>query len=336
MAFVMPFERPIAELEAKLEQLRRLDRGDSPELHTEIAELSAEIDALRAELYANLTPWMRVQISRHPDRPKTQDYVETLFDDVVELHGDRAFGDDEAMLAAFATIGGRRCVVVGHRKGKTTKENVRRHFGSPEPEGFRKAIRAMKLADKFGLPLVTFLDTQGAFPGVEGEERGVAWAIAESLSELSRVRVPVVVMGIGEGGSGGALAIGFGDRIVMLENAYYSVITPEACAAILYKDSEHAEDVSSCLRMNAADLIEFGIADVIVPEPPGGAHRDTALVYAGVRHAIVSALDQLCARTAADLVATRYERLRAVGEWVETATAAPPQEGPATGAGVAG
>ncbi len=317
MAFVMPFERPIAELESKLDQLRKLDKGDNPELHQEIATLSAEIDALRDELYANPTPWMRVQMSRHPDRPKTQDYVETLFTDVLELHGDRAFRDDEAMLTALATIEGRKCVVIGHRKGKTTKENVRRRFGSPEPEGFRKAIRAIKLADKFGLPLVTFLDTQGAFPGVEGEERGVAWAIAESLAELSSARIPVIVVGIGEGGSGGALAIGFGDRLIMLENAYYSVITPEACAAILYKDSDHAEEVSSCLRMNADDLVEFGIADEIVPEPPGGAHREPALVYAGVRSALTRALEELCSRPADELVATRYERLRGVGEWTE-------------------
>ena len=317
MAYVMPFERPIAELEAKLESLRRLDHGENPHLHQEIEELAAEIVHLRDELYADPTSWMRVQISRHPDRPKTQDYVATLFTDVVELHGDRAYGDDEAMLAALATFEGRRCVVLGHRKGSNTKENVKRNFGSPHPEGFRKAMRGMVLADRFGLPVVTFLDTQGAYPGIEAEERGQAWAIAECLATLSALRVPVVVFGIGEGGSGGALAIGFGDRLVMLENAYYSVVSPEGCATILHKDANRAEDVAAGLRMNASDLVDLGIADEIVIEPPGGAQRDPAVVYAGVSEALAHALAELCPRDPERLVADRYERLRRLGVFEE-------------------
>jgi len=313
----MPFERPVAELEAKLESLRRLDHGDNPALHQEIEELAAEIVHLRDGLYADPTPWMRVQISRHPDRPKTQDYVATLFTDVIELHGDRAYGDDEAMLTALATFDSRRCVVLGHRKGSNTKENVRRNFGSPHPEGFRKAMRGMLLADRFGLPVVSFLDTQGAYPGIEAEERGQAWAIAECLATLSALRVPIVVFGIGEGGSGGALAIGFGDRLVMLENAYYSVVTPEGCASILYKDAERAEDVAGCLRMNAGDLIDLGIADEVVAEPPGGAQRDTTLVYAGVGEALRRALADLCPRDPAELLAARYERIRRLGVFEE-------------------
>lgn len=315
MAFVMPFERPIAELESKLDQLRKLDKGDNPELHQEIATLSAEIDALRDELYANPTPWMRVQMSRHPDRPKTQDYVETLFTDVLELHGDRAFRDDEAMLTALATIEGRKCVVIGHRKGKTTKENVRRRFGSPEPEGFRKAIRAIKLADKFGLPLVTFLDTQGAFPGVEGEERGVAWAIAESLAELSSARIPVIVVGIGEGGSGGALAIGVGNRVLMLEYSVYSVITPEGCASILFRDASKANRAAEAMRPTARDLLGLKVIDDVVPEPPGGAHRDPATAAASLGAALRKHLKALSALSGEQLVADRYAKFRALGAY---------------------
>ena len=234
---------------------------------------------------------------------------------MVELHGDRHFGDDEAMLAALATIGGRKVVVVGHRKGTNTKENIRRNFGSPHPEGFRKAMRAFDLAEKFGLPVVTFLDTAGAAPGLEDEERGQAWAIAESLAKLSGLRVPVVVVGIGEGGSGGALAIGFGDRLMMLENSYYSVISPEMCAQILYRDTGQAEAASACLRMTASDLVGLGIVDEVVPEPVGGAHRDREAVLEAVEVAITRALDELAPVPVDALVETRYERLRAIGEY---------------------
>lgn len=315
--FVMEFERPLVELERKLAELRTLHVSDNPELAVEISDLSRDVERLHEETYSNLTPWARVQISRHPERAKTQDYVGACFDDVVELHGDRHFGDDEAMMTALATLNGRRVAVIGHRKGKNTKENLRRNFGSPQPEGFRKAMRMMRLADKFALPIVTFLDTPGAHPGVEAEERGQAWAIAESLALLSGVRVPVVVVGIGEGGSGGALAIGFGDRVIMLENAYYSVSSPEACASILYKDSAHASTAAVSLKMTASDLLEFGIADEIVPEPLGGAHLDSEVMFRAVGERVAAALDELVGEEPADLVEKRYKRLRAIGVFDE-------------------
>jgi len=315
--YVMEFERPLVELEDKLAELEQLEIAGTPELAAEIADLEREVDRLRETVYAALSPWDRVQISRHPERPKTQDYVEALFTDVVELRGDRAFGDDPAMLTALGTLAGRRVVVIGHNKGRTTKENVERNFGSPHPEGFRKARRAMVLAQKFGLPLVTFLDTAGAYPGLEDEERGQAWAIAECLATLSDLPVPVVVAGIGEGGSGGALAIGFGDRLIMLENAYYSVISPEMCAVILLKDAERAAETASALKLTADDLLDLGIADEVVPEPTGGAHRDPAAVIASVGERMIAALDALGDTSQDELVRGRYERLRSIGVFAE-------------------
>lgn len=313
--FVMQFERPLVELEEKLAELSRLDMAAMPELAAEIADLEREVERLRQTLYSALSPWEKVQVSRHPERPKTDDYLSGLFTDVVELRGDRAFADDQAILTALATIDGRRVVVIGHRKGRTTKENVARNFGSPHPEGFRKAERAMHLAAKFGLPVVTLLDTAGASPGLEDEERGQAWAIARCLATLSDLPVPVVVVGIGEGGSGGALAIGFGDRLIMLENAYYSVISPEMCAVILFKDVERAAESASALSLTADDLMRLGIADEIVPEPLGGAHRDPATVIAAVGERITAALDVLADEDRQALVEARYARLRAIGEY---------------------
>jgi len=311
--FIMEFERPLAELEMKLVELKRLDIAALPELAAEIQDLEREVERLTRSLYVSLSPWERVQIARHPERPKTTDYVDALFDDVVELKGDRGFADDQAMLTALATLEGRRVMVIGHRKGRTTKENVARNFGSPHPEGFRKAERAMRLAAKFDLPVVTFLDTAGASPGIEDEERGQSWAIASCLATLSGLPVPVVVVGIGEGGSGGALAIGCGDRLIMLENAYYSVISPEMCALIMLKDAARAAEASAALKLTAADLLELGIADEVVPEPLGGAHRDpaAAIVRVGVR--IAAAFDELHGTAPETLVAQRYERLRGVG-----------------------
>lgn len=315
--FVMEFERPLAELEDKLAELKALDQAAELHLDQEIAELAEEIEAARLTLYQALSPWERVQVARHPERPKTQDYVEVLGSEVFELHGDRTYGDDEAIFAGLVTLAGRRCMVLGHRKGKNTKENIRRNFGSPHPEGLRKARRAMLMAEKFGLPVVTFVDTQGAHPGLEAEERGQGWAIAENLATLAALRVPVVAVGIGEGGSGGALAIGFGDRLIMLENAYYSVISPEACASILYKDASRAPETSACLQMTAADLVRLGIADEIVPEPLGGAHRDKAAVFAAVEMAISSALDALCGQDIDGVVEKRFEKLSSIGVFTE-------------------
>ncbi len=315
--YVMEFERPLAELEDKLSSLQRLDLSEQPELAAEIETLGGEIESLRETLYSSMTPWERVQVSRHPDRPHTADYVERLFDDVIELHGDRTFGDDQAIWAGLGTIGGRRAVVVGHNKGSNTKENIARNFGSPHPEGYRKAQRVMKIAGRFGLPLVTFLDTAGAYPGIEDEERGQAWIIARCLATLSTLRTPVVVVGIGEGGSGGALAIGFGDRVIMLENAYYSVISPEMCAQILHKDPARASEAAASLQMTAVDLVRMGIADEVVHEPLGGAHRQPEPVFAAVGEAVGRALDELAALPVDELVAKRYERLRASGVFTE-------------------
>jgi acetyl-CoA carboxylase carboxyl transferase subunit alpha len=316
---VMEFERPLVELESKLEELLRLDLGENPELAAEVAGLVEELDRLRESTYTDLSAWDRVQISRHPERPKSQEYLVSIFTDVIELHGDRTFGDDEAIVAALATIDGRRVAVLGHRKGKNVRENIARNFGMAHPEGFRKAMRVMRLAEKFGLPLVTLIDTPGAFPGIEAEERGQAWAIAESLALLSGLRVPVVAVGIGEGGSGGALAIGFGDRLIMLENSYYSVISPEACASILHKDAGMAADVATCLAMTAEDLVGLGIVDEIVPEPLGGAHRQPDVVFGAVRERVSAALRELAGSDPDSLVAARYDRLRSIGVIEESA-----------------
>jgi acetyl-CoA carboxylase carboxyl transferase subunit alpha len=313
--FAMDFERPLFELEDKLALLQRMDLSANPDLMVEVSALAEDVERLRQETYLHLSAWDRVQISRHPLRPKTEHYVEALFTDVIELHGDRTFGDDEAVIAALATFRGRKVALLGHRKGTDTKSNIRRNFGSPHPEGFRKAMRLMRLADKFALPIISFLDTAGAFPGIEAEERGQAWAIAESLALLSTLRVPVVVVGVGEGGSGGALAIGFGDRIIMLENAYYSVISPEACASLLYRDAGEAEAAAACLRMTASDLVGLGIVDEVLGEPLGGAHNDPEQVIASTGDAVERALDQLSGIDGAAMVRQRYERVRAVGVW---------------------
>jgi acetyl-CoA carboxylase carboxyl transferase subunit alpha len=309
----MDFERELVDLEQKLVELTRIDVAEHPDLAAEVDELKREIERLHHETYTSLTPWQRVQIARHPERPKTQDYLEACFDDVVELRGDRLYSDDRAMFTALATLSGRRVVLIGHNKGRTAKENAARNSGSPHPEGYRKAMRAMELADKFALPIVTMLDTAGAYPGLEAEERGQAWAIAECLAELSRVRVPVVVVGIGEGGSGGALAIGFGDRLIMLENSYYSVASPEGCASIVYKDAARAPEAADCLGLTAETLVELGIADEMIAEPLGGAHHDPAHMYEAVRERVGSALDALVRTDPDELVESRYERLRATG-----------------------
>lgn len=313
----MEFERPLFDLEEQLAKLRELDISVEPHLAAEIDALETQIEQLKETLYVGLTAWEKVQVSRHPDRPKTQEYLANLFDDVFELRGDRAFRDDGAIMTALATLDGRRVVVIGHRKGRDTKENLLANFGMPHPEGYRKARRVMKLAERFGLPVVAFVDTQGAYPGVGAEERGQAQAIAQNLAVLARLRVPVIAVGIGEGGSGGALAAGFGDHLIMLENAYYSVSTPEACASILHSDATRAPEMAAGLRLTAHDLMELGLVDEIVPEPLGGAHRDPGSVYGPVAGAIAVALDRLSQRDVEDLLRIRYERLRAIGRFEE-------------------
>lgn len=313
----MEFERPLFELEEKLNKLKSLDVSQEPHLAAEIESLQEQIDELKATLYTGLTPWEKVQIARHPDRPRTQDYLAAIFTDVFELRGDRAFADDKAVVCALATIGGRRVVVIGHRKGRTTKENLEANFGMPHPEGFRKARRVMRLAERFGLPLVTFIDTPGAYAGADAEERGQALAIAQNLAVLAQLRTPVVTVGIGEGGSGGALAIGFGDRLLMLENSYYSVSTPEACASILMSDASRAAQMAAGLGLTADDLVELGIADEVIPEPAGGAHRDPSAVYKAVFDAVVRALDELGKWQLEELLRAREARLRNMGVFQE-------------------
>jgi acetyl-CoA carboxylase carboxyl transferase subunit alpha len=312
---VMDFERPLVELEQRLESLRHAPSAHEPEIAAEISELEEALARVHEETYRDLSPWAKVQISRHPDRPRTLDYVDALFDDFIELHGDRAFADDGAIVGGPARYRGRRVMVIGHQKGKSTKENVARNFGSPHPEGFRKARRLMGVAERFGMPLVLMVDTAGAYPGAQAEERGVANAIAMTIEKLTSVRTPVAVAVIGEGGSGGALAIGFGDRILMLENSYYSVSTPEVCASILWRDQAKAAEAAEALRLTAQDLKESGIVDTIVGEPVGGAQHDPSAAIRALDEALAPAMEQLAGQPVDGLLEARYARLRAIGEW---------------------
>jgi acetyl-CoA carboxylase carboxyl transferase subunit alpha len=315
--YVLDFERPIVELESKIEELVAFGATTEVDLSAQISELRARGADLVREIYAGLTPWQRVLIARHPLRPTFTDYLGAFVEDWIELHGDRGFRDDRAIATGFGRIGGHRCLIVGQRKGKTTKERLACNFGMPHPEGYRKALRKMKVAEKLGLPIVTFINTPGAYPGIGAEERGQAFAVAENLMEMSRLKVPIVIVNLAEGGSGGALAIGVGDRVLMMEHAYYSVISPEGCAAILWKTSERAAHAAAILKITAKDLHEFGIVDEIVTEPAGGAHRNPSDAAMLLKSSIVRALTELCARPTEKLMADRYDKLRKVGAWVE-------------------
>ena len=268
---VLEFEKPIIELEQKIEEMRKY--ADNLDIADEISTLENKVDQLRESIFSNLTRWQRVQLARHPDRPYTLDYIHLMTEDFVELHGDRLFGDDKAIVGGLAQIGDQKVVILGHQKGRDTKSNVYRNFGMPNPEGYRKALRLMHLAAKFKRPVITLLDTPGAYPGMGAEERGQAEAIARNLFEMSHLPVPIIVAIIGEGASGGALGIGVGDRILMFENAWYSVIAPESCSSILWRSWDYKEQAAEALKLTASDLLEQGIIDRIVPEPPGGAHR---------------------------------------------------------------
>ncbi|MGB3117272.1 MAG: acetyl-CoA carboxylase carboxyltransferase subunit alpha, partial [Verrucomicrobiales bacterium] len=270
----LDFEKPIFELERQLVDLRELSSSKNIDMDSEIRKIEEKITRTKEQTYRNLTAWQRVQIARHPQRPYTLDYVSRCFGDFLELHGDRHIGDDQSMPGGFADLEGRRCVVVGQQKGRNTKDNLLRNFGSAHPEGYRKALRLMRMGEKFGAAIVALIDTPGAYPGIGAEERNIAEAIAFNLREMMTMRVPIVAIVIGEGGSGGALGIGVADRVLMLENAYYSVISPEGCAAILWKDRKHAPEAANTLRITATDLKELDIIDEVIPEPIGGAHRD--------------------------------------------------------------
>jgi len=323
---LLDFEKPLAELEQKLSEMRAIRTNDpAPDLARSISDLEARVDELRTSIYENLTRWQRVQIARHPERPYTLDYIEALTDGFVELHGDRLFGDDPALVGGFATFKGSRfggadqtVMMLGHQKGRDTKSRKYRRFGMPNPEGYRKALRLMKMAAKFGKPVVTLLDTPGAFPGLEAEERGQAEAIARNLLEMARLPVPIIVVVIGEGASGGALGIGVGDRILMLENAWYSVISPESCSSILWRSWDYKEEAARALKLTAADLIQHGIIDTIIEEPRGGAHRDPKTTFQSVGTAIQENLAMLLPKSALELTDERLAKFSAMGAYQET------------------
>ena len=312
---LLDFEKPAVELERELERLQAKAASQNIDMSAEIAMMEAKLADTRARIYENLSPWQRVQIARHTNRPFMLDYVSLAFTEFRELHGDRQIGDDASMPGGFARIGGRRVVVIGHQKGRDTKENLKRNFGSAHPEGYRKALRLMRLAEKFGLPVISLIDTPGAFPGIGAEERNIAEAIAFNLREMMTLRVPVVAVVIGEGGSGGALGIGVADRVLMLENAYYSVISPEGCAAILWKHRKHAPEAADAMKLAAPDLRKLGLIDDVVPEPVGGAHHDHQATASAFRDAVGRHLDVLCALPVERLLEERYAKFRAFGDW---------------------
>jgi|TARA_B100000959_G_scaffold263383_1_gene302729 acetyl-CoA carboxylase carboxyl transferase subunit alpha len=297
--------------------MREKARSQEIDLSTEIAALEAKLAEVRNSIYENLTPWQRVQIARHVNRPFMLDYLNEAFDDFCELHGDRLVGDDQAMPGGFALLDGRRCVVIGHQKGRNTKENLERNFGSAHPEGYRKALRLMKLAEKFRIPVVSLIDTPGAFPGIGAEERNIAEAIARNLREMMNLRTPIVVAVVGEGGSGGALGVGVADRILMLENAYYSVISPEGCAAILWKHRKHAPEAAEAMKLTAEDLAGMSLIDEVVPEPRGGAHHDVRSATGNLKTALISHIDELADLSEEEMLNARYEKFRQAGQWAE-------------------
>jgi acetyl-CoA carboxylase carboxyl transferase subunit alpha len=315
----LDFEKPIVELEHKLEDIKKHLQGQDLDLAPEVQKIAAKIEETRREIYANLTAWQRVQIARHIQRPFYLDYVNLAFTDFIELHGDRLFGDDASMPGGLATIGGIKCVVIGQQKGRDVKENLLRNFGCPHPEGYRKALRLMRMAEKFKLPVVTLIDTPGAYPGIGAEERHIAEAIAVNLREMMVLRTPIVSVVIGEGGSGGALGIGVSDRVLMLENAYYSVISPEGCAAILWKHRKHAPEAAEALKLNARELVELGVIDGVIAEPIGGAHHDHEAAANFLKDAIVGALQELAKVPTDKLLDQRYEKFRRMGVIAEEA-----------------
>ena len=311
------FEEPLLEIQQRIDELGSFSATENVDFAAEIAKLKQKSDDLLREIYSNLTPWQIVQVARHPQRPFFLDYIRLFSDDFEELHGDRLYGDNKAIVTGLATIGGTKVAVIGQQKGRDTKENIVRNFGMPRPEGYRKALRIMQLADKFGLPIVTFIDTPGAYPGLDAEERGQGEAIARNLREMALLKVPIIVVVIGEGGSGGALAIGVGDRTLMLQNSIYSVISPEGCASILWRDATKAEDAANALRITATDLQKLGIVDEIVPEPLGGAHRDPLEMANTLKQFILRNLVELSKLPKQRLVERRLEKLRKIGPVLE-------------------
>jgi acetyl-CoA carboxylase carboxyl transferase subunit alpha len=309
----LDFEKPIVELEKKIQELKKFISDKKIDLSSEVKRLEEKLEHLKKDTYTNLSAWQRVQLARHPNRPYTLDYINMFMSNFIELHGDRLFADDKALIAGFAKLDNQNIVVMGHQKGRDTKENLRRNFGCAHPEGYRKALRVMQLAEKFNLPIVIFVDTPGAYPGIGAEERGQAQAIALNLREMTEIAVPITVIIIGEGGSGGALGIGVADRVCVLENAYYSVISPEGCAAILWKDGSKAPNASEVLKLTAQDLLRMGIIDVVIPEPLGGAHREPEKMGQTLKEAINKSLKELGALNKEELLRLRYKKFRSIG-----------------------
>ena len=315
----LEFEQPIAELESRIEELRYVQDDSAVDISEEIQRLTKRSQSLTKDIYGKLSPWQVAQVARHPQRPYTLDYVGMLFTHFEELHGDRTFGDDASIVAGLARFNGEACAVIGHQKGRDTKEKILRNFGMPRPEGYRKALRIMKLAEKFGLPVFTFVDTPGAYPGIDAEERGQSEAIGRNLFEMARLRVPVIATVIGEGGSGGALAIAVADTVMMMQYSTYSVISPEGCASILWHSSEMAPEAADALGITASRLKTLGLIDKIIPEPVGGAHRDPQAAGQSLRKALVEALKQLQEKKPRQLVEERLERIMGYGKFKEAA-----------------
>ena len=315
----LEFEQPIAELEAKIEQLRFVQDDSAVDISEEISRLDAKSQGLTKEIYAKLTPWQCALVARHPQRPYTLDYLGSVFTDFEELHGDRNYADDHAIVGGLARFNGQSCMVIGHQKGRDTKEKIHRNFGMPRPEGYRKALRLMRLAEKFSLPIFTFVDTPGAYPGIDAEERGQSEAIGRNLAVMTELKVPLIATVIGEGGSGGALAIAVADVVAMLQYSTYSVISPEGCASILWKSSERAGDAAETMGITAPRLKSLGLIDRIINEPVGGAHRDPRMMAQNVKKGLQDALKQLAGLSSAELIERRFERLMSYGRFKEQA-----------------
>lgn len=311
----LDFEKPIVELEKKIEELQAID---NKMLNKEVKQLQKKVDELRTSIYSNLTRWQKVQLARHPDRPYTLDYIDQMCSEFVELHGDRAFADDPAIVSGLAMLEGRRVMIIGQQKGRTTKDRQYRNFGMPNPDGYRKAYRLMELAEKFGIPVITFLDTPGAFPGLEAEERGQGEAIARNLRLMATLKVPILTMVIGEGASGGALGIGMGNEVYMLENTWYSVISPESCSSILWKTWDYKEQAAEALKLTAPDMVELGIVEGMLKEPLGGAHRDPKAAIETVKTQCIESLDRLGSLSAEELIQQRVDKYTAIGSFTTT------------------
>ncbi|WP_342472197.1 acetyl-CoA carboxylase carboxyl transferase subunit alpha [Metasolibacillus sp. FSL H7-0170] len=317
MSKIMPFEEPVIKLREKIDELKHIAQDADVDMSGEIEKLEVRLEQLEKSIYSNMAPWDRVQVARHPERPTTLAYIDAIFEDFIELHGDRLFGDDEAIVGGIASFNGQPITIIGHQRGKTTKENIRRNFGMPHPEGYRKALRLMKQAEKFKRPIICFIDTKGAYPGKAAEERGQSEAIARNLIEMAGLKVPVISIVIGEGGSGGALALGVANRILMLENSTYSVISPEGAASILWKDASLAKQAAEAMKITAPDLMDMKIIDAIIPEVAGGAHRDIVKQASAMREHLTTTLEELTVLNAEELVQDRYEKFKAIGQFIE-------------------